>query len=291
MAFVGAVREQLAKRAPKLDELAVRARWRSKNRSRLVRPAEISGSQGRLLSDLKRDGIASGRFEELFASTELFDAAAADARERAEAARVEGRAATERKPFLVKLHPDPFHIEDPYAKIALHPNVLAVANSYLRMRSYVLAVDVWLTMPLPGAPIETQLWHRDNDDYLTPKLFVYFNDVTEQSGPFCYAPRTHPLGDRRQEAEMDENNRTPDEAMAKIVPEEDWVVCTGNAGTVILADTCGYHKQLKPIDGERLLMIAEYTSGTPFSERPNEIVCPDPSRLTEDQRFALLKNP
>jgi hypothetical protein len=69
------------------------------------------------------------------------------------------------------------------------------------------------------------------------------------------------------------------------------VVCTGKAGTVILADTCGYHKQLKPTGGERVLMVAEFTSGTPFSERPTEIDCPDPGALTPEQRFALIRNP
>jgi phytanoyl-CoA dioxygenase PhyH len=286
------VHEQLSKRAPRLEELAVRTRWRANNRARRFRWEPLEGAPARLLDDLRRDGIAIGRFEELFASDELYRVAAEDAHRRADAARVEHQHGSERKPYLVKLHPDAFDVEDPYGRIALDPRVLAIANGYLRMRSYILALDLWLTLPLPGSAMETQLWHRDNDDYMTPKLFVYFTDVTEADGPFCYAPRTHPIGDRRQAAELDTpDGRTSDEAMARVVPEDEWIVCTGSAGTIILADTCGYHKQLKPTGGERVLMITEYTSGTPFSERPTEIACRDRAALSPEQRFALDRNP
>jgi hypothetical protein len=285
------VRGQLQKRAPKLDDLAVRTRWRTINRSRRYRPAELDGPAGRLLSDLRENGIAIGRFEELFGSDELYRAAAEDALRRAETAREEHKTGSERKPYLVKLHQESFSTDDIYGRIAFDPRVLSIANGYIRMRSYMLALDLWLTQPLPGDAMETQLWHRDNDDYMTPKLFVYFTDVTEADGPFCYAPRTHPIGDRRQEAELDApNGRTSDEAMKRIVPEDEWIVCTGTAGTIILADTCGYHKQVKPTGGERVLMIAEFTSGTPFSERPTEIAVPDVEALTPEQRFALIRD-
>jgi hypothetical protein len=290
MSITTLVRTQLQKHAPTLDEKAVRARWRAKNRSRRYRPGELDGAAGRLLSDLRRNGIAIGRFEELFGSDELYRAAAEDAHRRADEARAAHATGTDRKPYLVKLHPEGFSTDDPYGRIALDPRVLAIANGYIRMRSYMLALDLWLTQPLPGDAMETQLWHRDNDDYLTPKLFVYFTDVTEADGPFCYAPRTHPLGDRRQAAELDTaDGRTSDDAMRNVVPEDEWVVCTGTAGTIIFADTCGYHKQVKPTGGERLLMISEFTSGTPFSERPTEIAVPDVDALTPEQRFALVR--
>ena len=292
MSVASVVRGQLAKRAPKLDELATRARWRANNRSRFFRAGALEDpALRRLLDDLKRDGIAIGRFDDLFGSRELYEELAADAHRRADRARAEGAHGTERKPYLIKPHPEPFAIDDAYGRTAFHPNVLAIVNRYVRMRTYLLAMDLWLTTPTPGEAIETQLWHRDNDDYMSPKLFVYFTDVTEEDGPFCYAPRTHTIGDRRQAAEMDETFRTHDEQMRKIVPEDEWIICTGSAGTVIFADTCGYHKQLKPRGGERLLMVAEYTSGTPFFERPVEIRCDDPSALSEDQRFALFRNP
>lgn len=292
MGIKALVREQLAKHAPRLDERVVRGRWRSKNRARLLRPGPLDGVAGRMLDELKHSGIAVARFGDLFGSEELFEEAAADALRRADDAQAAHARGSERKPFLVKLHQEPFDVDDPYARIALDPRVLAIANGYLRMRSFVLALDLWLTLPLPGSARETQLWHRDNDDYMTPKLFLYLSDVTEADGPFCYAPRTHPLGDRRQAAKLDTpDSRTSDEAMTAVVPEDEWIVCTRAAGTIILADTCGYHKQLKPTGGRRVLMVTEYTSGTPFYERPIEIACRNPSALTLDQRFALERGP
>lgn len=291
MSVPSTVRTQLARRAPRVEQALVRARWRARNRGRaFLAPPPRNPQLRRLYSELRRNGIAIGRFEELVGERELFEEAAAEAFRLADLHRQEMRDPERRKPFLLRVHPEPFESNDPFSRIALHPNVLAVVNRYLHMRSFLLALDVWLTVPTEGPATETQLWHRDTDDMMVAKLFLYFSPVTEPSGPFCYAPRTHPVGNRREQAEMNAEARTTDEQMRKIVPSSDWVICTGEPGTVILADTCGYHKQLKPSAGERLLMIAEYTSGTPFWPRSMELRCADTASLSLSQRRAVFRD-
>jgi hypothetical protein len=189
------------------------------------------------------------------------------------------------KPFLTQLFKGPISTDDVWGRIALHPGVLAIANSYLEMNGLLRSVQVWLTEPTPGPALETQLWHRDGDDVMNVKLFVYFTSVGGGSGPFTYAPKTHPMGAVRDLPEH-VNTRSTDDQMSAVVPREDWQVCTGEPGTVVFADTCGYHKQLKPTTEERLLLMIQYTSGTPAYPRNFEIGG-DVATLGEAQQYAV----
>lgn len=289
-----AVRHQLAKRAPSLEQAAARARWRRQNAQRTARFGATGDPRlERFVEDLKRDGIAIGRFEDLFGSTELYEEAESIALELRRRHEESGeRAAESAKPYLTKLlASSSFSLDDVFMRIALHPNVLSVANRYMGMRTLLRALDLWLTGPTPGPAIQTQLWHRDGDDLMNVKLFVLFSDVKLAAGPFCYAPRTHPLGDRRTLPERDEHGRSTDEQVSSVVPESEWIVATGTPGTVVLADTCGYHKQIKPTGEQRLLLMSQYVSSAAWVDRALTIEPDGLDTLTLDQRYAALEQP
>ena len=289
MSVAARVRSQLAKRAPRLEEAAVRANWRRRNRDRSFSPDDVTDpTLRRYVDGLARDGVVVGSFGELVADDALFEEAAERARRlHAERPRSEGAAGT-KESFLTKLASKEFDASDPFVGIALHPNVLAVANGYLRLRSHLRALELWHTRPTPGEAVQTQLWHRDADDVMNVKLFVYFTDVTRPAGPLTYAPRTHPLGDRRTVPEHDEHRRSTDEQMARVVPDREWRVLEGGPGTVVLADTCGYHKQLKPESDERVKLVAHYVSGTPYVPPALELRGVDAASLTDDQYYAVF---
>jgi phytanoyl-CoA dioxygenase PhyH len=287
---VGAkVRSQLARHAPKLEEAVVRANWRRHNRDRALDPATVADpAQRRLVEDLTRDGVTVGTFDELIGDSELWDSAAAEARRLHGEWKPQEAEAGSKASFLTKLATKDFDAADPFVRIALHPAVLNVANGYLRLRSTLRALELWHTHPTPGAAIQTQLWHRDADDVMNVKLFVYFTDVRVPAGPLTYAPRTHPLGDRRTVPEHDEHRRSQDEQMARIVPEDEWRILEGAPGTVVFADTCGYHKQLKPESDERVKLVAHYVSGTPYVPPALELRGVDERALSEDQYYAVF---
>jgi Phytanoyl-CoA dioxygenase (PhyH) len=286
------VLEQLARRAPKVEEAVVRANWRRHNRSRAFDPADVTDpSQRALLDQLLQNGSARGRFEDLFGETALFDEAAARAQRLYEQRDEQRPAGDGKATYLAKLATKRYDAGDPFVRIALHPAVLAVANGYLRLRSTLRALELWHTWPTPGEAIQTQLWHRDADDVMNVKLFCYFTDVTRAAGPLTYAPGTHPLGERRTRPEHDEHMRSTDEQMARIVPREEWLVLEGGPGTIVFADTCGYHKQLKPESEDRLKLVAQYVSGSPYVGRELELENLDASALTEDQHYAAFDRP
>jgi phytanoyl-CoA dioxygenase PhyH len=287
---VGArVRAQLAKRAPGLEEKAVRANWRLRNRDRGFAPETVTDpAQRALLDGLTRDGVAVGTFEDLIGDQALWAEAASRAERLHADWRPEEADAGSKASYLTKLATGEYSAEDPFVEIALHPNVLAVANGYLRMRSHLRALELWLTRPTSGAAVQTQLWHRDADDVMNVKLFVYFTNVTRPAGPLTYAPRTHPIGDRREVPEHDEHRRSTDDQMARIVPERDWRVLEGAPGTIVLADTCGYHKQLKPESDQRVKLVAHYVSGTPYVAPAISIEGVDADALDDDQYYAVF---
>jgi len=289
MSVGAAVRQQLAKHAPRLEEAAVRANWRLKNRNRAFSPDDVADSkQLELIDALHRDGVVVTSFDELIGDQALFAEAAAEARRLHEAWKPEEAAEGSKATFLTKLATIHFPADDPFVQIALHPSVLNVANGYLKLRSTLRALDLWHTRPTPGAAVQTQLWHRDADDVMNVKLFLYFTDVRVPAGPLTYAPDTHPLGNRRELPEHDENRRSTDEQMARIVPENQWRILEGAPGTIVFADTCGYHKQLKPETDERVKLVAHYVSGTPYVAGVLELEGVDESSLTDDQYYAVF---
>jgi hypothetical protein len=282
---------QLAKRAPRLEEAVVRANWRRHNRSRAFDPGGVEPPARAFVDQLAANGFARGRFEELFGETALFDEAAALAQRLYEQRGETRQAGDGKSSYLAKLATGRYDASDPFLRIALHPAALAVANGYLRLRSTLRALELWHTWPTPGEAIQTQLWHRDADDVMNVKLFCYFTEVNRAAGPLTYAPGTHPLGRRRTRPEHDENRRSTDEQMAQVVPEPEWVVLEGGPGTIVFADTCGYHKQLKPESEERLKLVAQYVSGSPYVGRELELENLDASILSEDQHYAAFDRP
>jgi hypothetical protein len=291
MALRTGLRNQLARRAPRLDDVAAQAVWKRRNRDRAYEGHDPAVAP--LVERLRRDGVAITDFGSVFGETGLYDAAADEARRRYDARPPESADAEggSKATFLTKLGDPSYDVSHPFARIALHPRALAVANGYLGLRSTLRALDVWHTHPTEGPAIQTQLWHRDGDDVMNLKLFVYFTDVRAPAGPLCYARRTHPLGPRRKLPVGDEQARSTDEQMRKVSPESDWVLCEGGPATVVFADTCGYHKQLKPESGERMLMVAHYVSGTPMVPRVVELSGADDALLSDDQFVAVHDRP
>ncbi len=239
----------------------------------------------RIVDGLDRDGIAltsadelgglDGLFEELQRAVEALEIEHADRLNE-----VRSQADSEeigRKTFLLQLlgerpRLDPQSV---FARLALHPRVLQIANAYFGMYTQVRYYNIWHTVITHGEARESQLWHRDREDHLILKLFVYLSDIDEGAGPFTYAPGTHLKGPiRARPKTFNENGieRWRDEEMEKIVPSSRWIRATGPAGAFAFADTRGCHKGGLARERERLLYVCLYTS--PTSQAPELFIRP-----------------
>jgi len=257
---------------------------------------------GRIVKDLNRNGIAItsvrallGRqyalFEELHDAAERLRGRLADeidaARKMADELRNIGA-----KTFIVPLlgHSPLLDPESVYARFTLQKPILDVANAYFGMYTRLRYYNVWYTLKTKSSPRESQLWHFDREDHYILKMFVYLSDVDEQAGPFTYAPGTHPKGPIRCEPPYFIEHgvrRSSDEQMAEVVPEDRWIKAVGPVGTVVFADTRGYHKGGLARERDRFMFVSMFTS--PASEsrewfkRPESLIPPEDRALA----FAL----
>jgi hypothetical protein len=195
-----------------------------------------------------------------------------------------------RKTFLLKLLGETPKLvyESVCARFALQQELLHIANAYFRMATQLRYYNIWHTLATSSPARESQLWHRDREDFQILKVFVHLSDVSEGSGPFSYAPGTHRLGKIRREPayHLEENvRRSTDEQMNAVVPRADWIVAMGPPGTIVFADTQGYHKGGLARECDRVLFTCLYTS--PASEVRELFDRSEPGAPPRDRRQAL----
>ena len=246
------------------------------------------------LKALRTDGLIVRQANEFFSQATLLDQISAEISARMEDDSVRAAlqchdSGSDRKAYRLHLLPGELALTSPFVQLGLEPRLLRLVNRYLGLRSCLRAIVVWLDFPTPAEAKETQLWHRDSDDTLNLKVFVYLSDVTADTGPFCFVPGTHRLGALKVQPCQDAGTRTTDAEMAKVVEPRHWQVCTGSARTVIVADTTGYHKGLKPVAGHRVLLQFHYTSGASNYPRQFSLREPEAAALCGVERYAVLK--
>lgn len=269
---------------------------------------KLNGSAGsdraasKVIKDLNRNGIAVTTVDECLGENACFaelEAAVADLLEKrsGELEQLKAKAtdkAIGEKTFNVELLGSPvdFDPQSVFARFALQKTLLSIANAYFGMLVKLRYYNVWYTFATNAEARESQLWHFDREDNYILKIFLYLRDVDEGAGPFTYAPQTHRKGklSGRQPAYHLEQNvrRSTDEQMAAVVPEADWVRATGKKGTIVFADTRGFHKGGEARTEDRLMYTCMFTSPASQSARLLKFTGgEDLKQFDEFQRAAL----
>jgi hypothetical protein len=114
-----------------------------------------------------------------------------------------------------------------------------------------------------GKSAQADLYHFDNWRPIV-KAFLYLDEVGPEQAPFVYVPGTHRPAAWRRRHERDFDTYGPTGPNGHLFPQEmralnaehGWqdVVCTGGAGTLILADLRGLHRGTPLQDGRRILL-------------------------------------
>lgn len=162
--------------------------------------------------------------------------------------------------------------EHPTLRLGLDKNLLRTVAGYFGMWPRLVDICVHVNYPTETEASASQLWHRDPGDIKLCKAFIYLCDVTEENGPFSYIPGTHSFGrhsgvkpewvsGQSQAIEREREIRWSDEEMARAIPRDQWREITGPIHTMILADTVGLHRGVKPKSGARILVCFTYASG------------------------------
>lgn len=272
--------------------------WRQSVGYTFAKPV-LSAECQRILRDVNENGIAMTSCEALLSDQSLYDELRSeiDVLEKEFApkidvarARAGDAAAIGEKTFLFFLLGEKPQIdsESVFTRFALQKELLGVANAYLGLWSQLRYYNVWHTLANTGPARESQLWHRDRDDCLTLKVFLYLNDVGEGAGPFTYAKQTHPKGRNRSEPEFSLEGtvkRSTDAQMSGAAPRDTWCKAVGRRGTVIFADTRGYHKGGEARTDDRIMYTCMFLS--PAAEVREMMGAPNRVRLPQDRAAAL----
>lgn len=182
-------------------------------------------------------------------------------------------------------------------RLACDPRLLEEIGSYLGMWPRLCDVAVHVNYPTDTEASASQLWHRDPGDLRVVKVFLYLCDVTMENGPFCYVKGTHAFGrnahiapTQSPFAKIDQGERDirwSDAEMFVAMPKDEYKICTGPLHTMIVADTVGFHRGLKPVSGGRILVCFTYC--TNIAGRMFKLKQPPAWAKKESQIWALMR--
>ena len=256
-------------------------RWRNARAARFwhARCVPLSAPAERIVREVKREGIAEAPLAELFGGVlfgELLVAARAffDATDFVQkvAAQREGfaRADGNKKDFFAYALGSPLGkkeslpLRHPLIRFALDEALVAIAAGYFGFAPQFASFSLLQTLVSSGGEKAkfSQRWHRDPEDKKIVKVFLYLNDVNAGTGPFSYIKKSHGVGKWRHLYPQVPpfGSYPPDGALEKIIPPEDIAVCTAPAGTLIFADTSGFHRGGFCTEKDRYHFVAAFTS-------------------------------
>ena len=254
-------------------------------------PPNLTETEQRILRDLKRDGIGIARIDELFLGENILPILEAYAENLKPTGVVD-----KGKPFLTYLwlgDAAPTW-ENPFMRLSLSDQMLGIVNSYLGGWSKFFYSSLNITTPVGSKAhaFRSQNWHRDPEDKILCKVFLYLSDVDETAGPFIYIKGSHSNGKWAgvYPQKPPKGSYPPVEVVDKLIPEEETLVCTGKAGTIIFADTSGLHRGGFATHKERLMFTAEFA--TPSALRPMRYDAQDnlKARLMSSAKYAVSKD-
>lgn len=229
----------------------------------------LSPEARRVLTDLRRDGVAATSLATLTGGTELLEEVlsrtddliadqSADIvrRRRLVAGEPTGWAGPLHDPHEVELprpHP-PVDPEDPYALFLRHPDVVGVAAAYCRRGVRIWDMNGLLTLAAP--PTRTGDWARSAHGPAV-EVHLHLAGVDAGVGPLSYVRTSHRR--RRAVRRLERSGRRiADADVERAFGPAATATLDGAAGTVVFVDPRGLHRRPRPTARDRLLLRGRY---------------------------------
>jgi len=164
---------------------------------------------------------------------------------------------------------------DVLQQLALDPSLLGVAQSVLGAMPIHVQTNAWWTFPIQGdgesaeaiQKRNAQWFHQDMEFIDFVKVFVYLSDVEANNGPHVYVKGSvHDYEEKLPGVSV--STRVSDDDITAAFGADRVQTVTGQAGTIAIVNTRGYHKGAPVLAGHRLLLQFEYTSSLYFNPVP-----------------------
>jgi hypothetical protein len=255
-----------------------------------LNPPSLTSEQERILNELRRHGIAITHIDSLFPEKNILPVLKSHAETLFQNA-ILGR----KKTFLMYLWKDmpTLDLENKFVQLGLQEPILNIINSYIGMWSKLdfYSANVTIPMNVGAEAAGSQRWHRDPGDKRICKMFVYLNDVDEETGPFMYIKGSQEGGAWRNLFPPRADDGWYPEGVDESPAKHSRLACTGRAGTLVFCDTTGIHKGGYSTKKERWMATLSYASKNSFTH-PIKYRYPENFRqgvrsLTPVQKFAI----
>jgi hypothetical protein len=263
--------------------------------------------QERVLGELKQRGVSIVGFNELFGEETLLPklTAAVDAWLQSPEVQAKERAYAEDfenarfKDYLVQQNEPGAQLswDDTWLKLGISDEIMNIGNSYLGMTARIHHINLWDSIALENdrPDLGAQRWHRDPADIKLLKAFLYFSDVDDRCGPLQYVPNSR-LGEKYgglwpARVPFDGSRPPPEEFDAK-VPASEVVSCTVPKGTIVFADTSGFHRGGRAEARNRICATWAFSSQAALWPRKFRVdASAAPADLSPAARYALFERP
>lgn len=134
-------------------------------------------------------------------------------------------------------------------------NILSTASLYFNSPFKLDYASVWWSFKNEDiAKEKTQFFHRDLDSFNLLKFFVYLTDVDENSGSNQYVLFSHKNNFNKK---ISRTTFKEDDIKADL--DKDLFTFTGKSGSVIAADTFGFHRGKTPKSNDRLMLVLAFS--------------------------------
>lgn len=146
------------------------------------------------------------------------------------------------------------------ATIAQDPQILAIAQQYLKTKPVLMNTRLWWNFIVDSNKCDlkrgARTFHYDPDDYCCIIFAFYITDVDVQSGSHICVKGSHKKKKLKRLLSLDLN--TPDAGIIADYGKENLVTIEGKSGYGFIEDKFIYHKASSPISKERLILYVQY---------------------------------
>jgi hypothetical protein len=139
-------------------------------------------------------------------------------------------------------------------------SIIDICKNYFQHTPVFAEVNMWWSIvnQNKSSSEAAQLYHFDLDATKWLKIFIYLTDVDLQSGPHCYVSGTHINDDSSKKLLSKGYVRISDKEMSENYSPNKFNTILGPRGTIVFGDTRAFHKGLKPIKNDRLILELTY---------------------------------
>jgi len=138
--------------------------------------------------------------------------------------------------------------------------IIKICREYFNNSPILAEVNMWWSIANKNGPSSeaAQLYHFDLDATKWLKIFIYLTDVDLLTGPHCYVEGTHKNNETSRSLLSRGYQRIPDEDIIHAYSKDRLKTIIGKKGTIIFGDTKAFHKGLKPVKNDRLVLELTY---------------------------------